>query len=303
MRFDRPFRSVPLLALLALPAAAQEPAGAVSAPAPSPSPSESVLAAHAPAVVPVRVSLSTEMRLGGEGETSETTLDALGVLVDPGGLVMMWGPQISSGRLLDIARQMNALPEGFEMDITPTDFRVLLPGGTEPRRAFLVASDGVLDLAYLQVEEAPAAPLPVVDFSRAAPPAVGLEVYAVTRLGRAFDFAPLVEVGRLGGRLEKPRRAFIPTGDLSGVGLPLFDAAGLPVGVLSTVLSSLDDQASADTGIAQMLGSMARRSSATGPLGVFMLEAAQVAESIERARRRAGEMRAEAEANPPAPRP
>lgn len=264
------------------------------------SPVAALLERHADAVVNVRITLRTEIQMGGQGQNEETTLDVLGMLVDPSGLIMISNSQISSERMVDMMRGMGAMPEGFDLAINPTAFRVRVPGATEERRALLAATDSDLDLAFLQLERPGEEPLPAVDLASAVPPAVGEPVFTVARLERPFDHAPYVESARIGGTVDKPRAAWILDGELSGVGLPVFHADGTPAGVLTTVLSSLgDDTAGRSGGLHDMLGLVQRRT-ALGPLGLFVIPAAEVAGTVERARQRATEL---LEAAPPAEPP
>jgi hypothetical protein len=155
--------------------------------------------------------------------------------------------------------------------------------------AFLAASDPQLDLAFLQLAELPDEPLAWIDLAAGgeAAPAVGPEVFAVNRLGTSFAHAPFVETGMLVGELLKPRRAWIAEGHLQAIGLPVFDAGGRALGVLSTVISSVAPEraAAAMQGMGNMFGGGDGKT--VGPLGIFVLPAADVARSVVRSRERA----------------
>lgn len=244
-----------------------------------------VLAERAPAVVRVEAVLQTKVNMDGQGEEQESRVDLMGTLVSPGGLVMIWNSHVSAARMSEMMNEMRG--GGFDIDISPTAFEVHLDGGREAS-AFLAASDTPLDLAFLQLEEEPAEPLPFVDFSRSTPIAVGDEVLAVDRMGRSFDFAPYLQSARIGGEIRKPRQAFILDGSLTTFGLPVYDLGGAPVGALTTIYSRAGDTGSAaNLGMAQFMGQFLGGGGGAGPLGAFVLPGQRVAAIVDLARERA----------------
>lgn len=254
-----------------------------------------VLARHAGALVRVEAVLETRVNYGGQGEAEESRLDLLGAVVDPSGLIMIWNSHVSSARMAEL---MRGYGQGGEMDIqvVPRSFQVELPGGDAP--AFLAATDSALDLAFLQLERPPAAPLPWIDYGAAARPEVGDTLVALSRLGRAFDHAPFVQTARMGGVLRKPREAWILDGTLTAFGLPVFDLGGAPVGALTTVATRAmpgDGFAGSPT-VGQVLGG-AFGGAGEGPLGVFVLPGERVASLVRLAGERARELLAERTAN------
>ena len=54
----------------------------------------------------MKVVLKTEFNMGGSVQEQESALDALGAVVDPGGLIMIWNSQLSATRLMDAVQQM-----------------------------------------------------------------------------------------------------------------------------------------------------------------------------------------------------
>ena len=145
-----------------------------------------VLARYAPAIVRVEAVLETRLNLGGQGEAEDSRLDVLGAVVSPDGLVMIWNSHISSARMTEMMEAAGRT-EGMGIQVVPRSFTVMLPEGEVP--ALLAATDSALDLAFLQLERPPAQPLPFVDFTHAAKPAVGDALLAVSRLGRGFESA------------------------------------------------------------------------------------------------------------------
>lgn len=240
-----------------------------------------LLERYAPAVVGVDVVLRAEMRMGGEGQEEEGKIEMVGAVVDPSGLVMVWNSSISSSRL----KEMMAATSGggdFEMRIEPVSFHVVFPGSDVRHSAFLAASDSQLDVAFLQLDRPPAAPLAAISFAAVGEIAVGQELYAVSRLGPSFDRAAYYAPLEVAGELAKPRRGWVVAGDLDSLGLPVFDEAGRPVGVLATVISTVAQ----DVGLMSWGGSFGQ-GGRSGPLGVFLLPAAPVARAIELSKERA----------------
>lgn len=247
-----------------------------------------VLSRYAPAIVRVEAALETRLNLGGQGEAEDSRLDVLGAVVSPDGLVMIWNSHISSARMTEMMEAAGRT-EGMGIQVVPRSFTVMLPEGEVP--ALLAATDSALDLAFLQLERPPAQPLPFVDFTHAAKPAVGDALLAVSRLGRGFDHAPRLQTARIGGLLKKPREAFIVDGDLSAFGLPVFDSSGAPVGALTTVVTrgSESDSAAGSPTVGQMIGG-AFGATGEGPLGVFVLPGERVASLVKLAGERAKEL-------------
>ncbi len=245
----------------------------------------------APAIVNVKLSLKTESPYGGEAE--ESTHEVLGTVVDPGGLILMWNSHFSPNRFLEIFSGLSG--ETLDFKVTPTDIRVSFDGGSTEHPAFLAAADSDLDLAFIQLQERPDAPLAAIDFSRAATPSTGDELAAVARLTAAFDRVPYFDVLRLTGQIRKPRTAWIVgAGNATQTGMTYFAADGLPAGVLVTVLSRArtDTSPNSSNVMAELL-SVGRGTVEVGPLGLFLLPASQVQPVIEQARQRAVQLLAE----------
>lgn len=243
-----------------------------------------LLERYAPALVGIEAVIRAEMRMGGEGQEQEGKTEMIGAIVDPSGLVMVWNSNISSSRFKEMMEVTSGVGGGdFDMRIEPVSFHVMLPGSDERHSAFLAASDSQLDVAFLQLDRLPAEPLPVISFAERGDVAVGQDLYAISRLSPSFDraayYAPLEVVGVL----SKPRRGWIVSGDQSSLGLPVFDEAGRPVGVLGTVISTV----ARDAGLSMWGGSFGEGGQNTGPIGVFLLPAGPVARAIELSKERA----------------
>jgi S1-C subfamily serine protease len=252
---------------------------------------------YAPAIVNLKISLKAEAENGGEPQ--ESTQEVQGALVDPSGLVLVWNSHFSANRFLDLFSEMGG--GDFKMKVTPTDIKVYLNGDPTEHKGFLAAADSDLDLAFVQLEEPPATPLPAVDFSQASTVQPGDEVAAVSRLTATFDRVPYFDVVRVAGEIKKPRTAWIVTGgNATQMGMPYFAADGRPAGVLVTVMSrAKSDSLSNPSGLMANLLSLGRGEVEVGPLGIFLLPADRIRPVIEQARQRAAELLAERAKQPP----
>ncbi len=272
---------------------------AVAGAAPRALSQEQLLAKVSPAIVSVKVVLKTEFNMGDSIQEQESVVDALGAVVDPTGLILLWNSQLSATRLMDAVKQMGEA-EDFKLKMTPTDFRVTIEGDTREYRAFLAASDSELDLAFLQLEERPERALVSVDFGRSRETRIGDAVIGVARLSPAFDRAAFFETGHIAGRIAKPAQAFILDASPALLGLPVFDSEGHAVGAVATVLSRVSEPA-AQGGDMMSYFALGRGRMESGPLGVFLLPGGRVQELVAAARLRARELLAErGAAAPPA---
>ncbi len=290
MNIKRPLQAVIAAAVCLVLRASPAPA------APRPLSYEELLTRVAPAIVSVKVVLKTEFNMGDAMQEQESVLDALGAVVDPDGLILLWNSQLSATRLMDAVRQMGE-GEDFKLKMTPTDFRVTIAGGGAEYRAFLAASDSELDLAFLQLEAKPDRPLASIELGRSAQTRVGDTVLGVSRLSPAFDRAAFIETGRIAGRISKPAKAFILDASPALLGLPVFDLEGRAVGVVATVLSRVSEPA-AMGGDMMSYFALGRGRMENGPLGVFLLPAERVKELVAAAHLRAQELLAERVAAP-----
>lgn len=266
--------------------------GAAALPAAEPD-GAALLTRYAPAVVGVKLTLRTEME-GTGAPPEDSTEEVVGTVVDGSGLILIWNSHISSGRMAELFGGMGG-ENGFRLKVTATDVRVTFAGENRERRAFVAAADSDLDLAFLQLEEPPAEPLPSVDFANAAEVAIGDSLAVVSRLSSSFDRAPFFDLVRVVGRVEQPRSAWIVGGgNATQAGMAYFAADGRPAGVLVTVVSRAGEATSPNPSriFGEML-SLGRGQSEVGPVGLFLLPAERVRGRVALARQRAQELLAE----------
>ncbi len=183
------------------------------------------------AIVNVRALLS----VGAGGQSNEQHFPASGVIVDPSGLILT--TNLQSTDLLNINRRMKRqmAARGMTINVKLASAKVVVEGVEEELDAFLVATDTELGISFLQIADLGDIKLHALDLTTSAKPVLGETVYAVTKMAKAFDYATVVREGRIGGKLKKPRTSYAITGGINAVGLPLFNAAGLPLGIFTTL--------------------------------------------------------------------
>jgi S1-C subfamily serine protease len=277
------------VAVLLIAVAAASPAGAAEARSRE---LARLLERFAPSIVSVKVVLKTEFNMGESTQDQESTLEARGAIVGERGLIMVWNSQLSASRLMEAVDRMGDESGGFKLKMTPTDFKVTLPGDPVEHAAFLAAADSDLDLAFLQLESPPPAKLPAISFDAGRTLQVGDEVAGISRMSPGFDRTPFVTSLRIRGRIEKPRRAWIVAASTDLLGLPIFDANGDAVGVLVTVFSSSSDMSSQGGDILSLFQIGGGRME-TGPLGVFLLPSERIVGLVREAQKRAADLLAE----------
>jgi S1-C subfamily serine protease len=159
--------------------------------------------------------------------------------------------------------------------------------------AFLVATDTKLHLAFIQIEGLGDRALVPIDLEQAASPQVGDPVVAVARLDAGYDYTPYFRRARVGGALEKPRKAWVLDSAAAASGMPVFTPEGAVVGVVSDVESGVADEDEGGGG--GMMGMIRRMAQGSGiNLGVpFVLPARTVRASAQQAAEKAVTLLAE----------
>jgi hypothetical protein len=71
---------------------------------------------------------------------------------------------------------------------------------------------------------------------------IGKEVLTVSRLPKGFDYAPYFCTGRIISEISKPRKAYLMEGNISELGLPVYNAKGEAVGALVILQHGLKDE-------------------------------------------------------------
>lgn len=234
-----PKRTTPVLmmtALLGLAAAAVTPLRAALPSAPAPTPSarpddwNKILTQHASALVTVKFVLKIEP--GSQEQEAEISA----VVIDSKGLLLCSNTQTGGFPPIIQARMGGATA-------TPTNIKVLAGEDTEGVSAKLIARDSELDLAWIQVDEGSGKTFEAVDFTKNVTPAVGDTLLTISRLGKFFDRANVIQSTRLGGSTKKPRHLYIPADNsiANELGAPVFSSDGSVVGFTALQLPDAED--------------------------------------------------------------
>ncbi len=190
---------------------------------------------HQGAVVNVKVVLKQKTAIGGEEmQAEDTQIEVTGTVVHASGLVVVSESEIDPNSLF--AELGEEFSSRFEIN-SQTEYgevKILLEDGKEiPAR--LVLRDKDLDLAFIAPKEKDPK-LPFIDFAKAKPPEIFDDLLVLGRLGRNLNRAPAIIAARHSATIKKPRVFHIlsPLPGIidNGIGCPVFDAAGAPLGLL-----------------------------------------------------------------------
>lgn len=212
---------------------------------------------HAHALITVKFLLRMESQYGKRENESEIT----GLMIEPNGLVLCANSKLGAPRRFG--------------SVTPTDIKILVGDDIEGIPAKVLARDTELDLAWVQAKEPPQKPFAYVDIKKAATPEMGDDVYALRRMAKFFDRAPIVSDGQLAGQTKKPRELYVPTGMSVEAGQPIFTESGDFIGIVVLQLPE-DEEIEANP--------MAFMSMGRDIGGGLILPAAQVIKATERAK-------------------
>jgi hypothetical protein len=258
---------------------------------------QALVAKQSPSVVTVRAVLKISSKEAG-AQNSESRTEMQGVVVDPSGLIMVSSLPFSVNKLMEM---MGAPPDAMSdaPTITPSDFKVVFSNEDTEYPAFLAATDTTLGLTFLKIGDLKGRTLTAVTFGTAPAPALGESVFALTRLGKGYDYAPAYESAHVTGIITKPRAAMMLDGGISEVGLPVFSANGDALGVLTTVPSGIKADSSSAGMMSMLTGLLGGRNAAQGSL--FLVPGSAISPVIAEAQTRAAALAAQHAATPAAP--
>ena len=188
-----------------------------------------VLAKHQDVVVTVRLVVGYNISYGGRDQQSESKTEAIGTVIDPGGLTVISLTTIDPSAMMK-ARQRGAQPD-LKIETEVKDVKIVLADDTE-LPAEIALRDKDLDLAYLRPTEKPAKPLPALDLTKAGQAQVLDEVVCLNRLGKIANRVVTVSLERVDALVTKPRPFYVLSpGGSSGIGSPVFALTGAPLGI------------------------------------------------------------------------
>jgi S1-C subfamily serine protease len=187
------------------------------------------------AVVMVLATIKIRASIGGTEQTVDQTAQANATILDPTGLTVL---SLSSLQPDDVVTRniSRSVRPGTKVEVTsdPSEIRMHLADGRE-LPAKLVLRDEDLDLAFLRPTEPLAAPLACVDVPSATPSLMDL-LMIVQRTSETTGWAASAAFGTVQLIIDKPQTYYqvplLTAGGGNGLGSPLFDTAGMFVGVV-----------------------------------------------------------------------
>ena len=185
------------------------------------------------AVIKVSLSASGSAEAPMNIPDQERTVEALGTIIDPSGLVVVSHSQIDPSRELS-NREINT-PNGrvsLEATVTLKEIRVTLADGTEIP-ATQVMKDQDLDLSFIRIKtdskEAAGVELHAVDLKDHATVQISDEVITLSRTSELLSRVPSVAIGQVLSIMKRPRLFVQVSGDV--LGCPTFNIDGQVIGV------------------------------------------------------------------------
>lgn len=204
----------------------------------------------------------------------ESETEVTGVMIDPKGVIICSNTQL--GGFMSMMKRF-AGPMAGDMSATPTDIKVLIGDDIDGVDATLIARDTELDLAWIRVNKEGS--YQHLDMSKSTTANVGDPIIAMRRMGRYFARTLVVAEGHIGGITNKPRRLYVPSGNVAtGVGLPVYAQGGAVIGILITQMPDTDSMSSGNP--MAMMGNMMGMQDSFGGL---ILPADKVVRATQRA--------------------
>ena len=245
---------------------------------------QTLLANQAASIVSIKVVIKTQVKMSGQAQDSESRADLVGTVVTPDGLIMVSNAPFDSKNL----GEMLGMPDnaGFDMKMTPTDFKVVIGNEEKQYSAYLAATDPNRGLAFIKVQDLGDRKLQPADFTSTTTPTEGERVYVVNRLGKGYDYAPYLQAGDVYGEIDKPQKAWI-IGDNLDVGLPVFSPAGEALGVMTTVRSGVTEPPSSSGMGLGMIMRMATGGGGAAMSNTFLVPASVISGVITLAKQQA----------------
>lgn len=190
-------------------------------------------------IVTVRAVITVDVKAEDQSQSNESKFSMQGVVLTSDGLVMASGVLLSS----ESFKQLLGLDddESVSFTITPQSFKVNFGSETQEYDAKLVATDSQLGIAFLKITNLEGRTITPIAFSNEEL-SVGKEVVSVSRLPKGYDYAPYFSTGRIIGEVSKPRKAYLMEGNISELGLPVYNLKGEAVGVLVILQHGLKDE-------------------------------------------------------------
>ncbi len=162
-----------------------------------------------------------------QGQAQEQPAQMTGTIVNETGLVVI------SNKDFDPAAMMGRpMPPGFNIEVTPKNFKITIGKEEKELDAFIVADDKKLGLSFLQIQALGERKLKFASFAGDAALAAGQKVILVDRLGQDFDYLLTARVSRVNGLVTKPRAGSLVYAFRESLGMPVYGIDGKVAGIL-----------------------------------------------------------------------
>lgn len=227
-----------------------------------------------PNIVTVRVVIKVDIKAEDENESQESKFTLQGAVLNGDGLIMVSGVLLSSESFKEL---IGADDDEVNITITPQSFKVIFGSETKEYEAKLVATDSQLGIAFLKITDLAGRTITPITFAN-EDLTVGRELLTVSRLPKGFDYAPYFSTGRIISEVNKPRKAYLMEGNISEMGLPVYNLKGEAVGVMVRLRHGLKDE-ELDFGFRSNFGS--------DDSAAFLLPTSALRPLIEQAQQRA----------------
>jgi hypothetical protein len=236
---------------------------------------EKLIAERAPALVNIKFTMKVE--------SEEQESEVPGVIIERTGLVLT-----SNDNLRGLGARFG------QRGATASNMKVMIGADTEGVEACVVARDSELGLAWVQITSPAEGGYPFVDFAQGAQASAGQPVMVLSQLSKFFDRAHTVTEGVVSCVTLRPRKMLIPSLALATAdwGVPVFDAEGRAVGMLTILLPETEELVAVPGGPGEILKNI--------PGGKLVLPADEVAAATKRAKEAIASGQGEPE---PAPEP
>lgn len=186
---------------------------------------------------PTIVTIKFVLKVSGAGEENEEERETPGVLIDDKGLILCSNMQ--TGGQSDFMRKFMG---GRGITMRAQNIKVLVGDDSEGVDAKVIARDGDLDLAWIQINAEPAKPYAFINFMQGASPEIGQPLFGIERAGQFFDRAPQLIRSSVAALAKRPRALILPADQLGQTtGTAIFDDKGRPVGITALILPNADD--------------------------------------------------------------
>ena len=184
-------------------------------------------------VVTLRLVIEESLSMPGRGgQSSESTSEARGAVISPGGLIVMSLSETDPSSVLEGMGGMMGQDISIETELQ--DVTIIQPDGSEVDGR-MVLRDPDFDLAFIEPAEEYEEDQQYVDLNNGVDVELLDQVIILNRLGRIAGRNYAASVRRIESVVEHPRKFYVPStgeGGSMALGSPVFDVDGEFVGIL-----------------------------------------------------------------------